>query len=52
MENIEMVKTIFDSIEVNVTSNDICTLLGNKNIDVDAAGITTLFGSVIEVVYF
>lgn len=23
-------------------------LIGNKNIDVDAAGITTLFGSVIE----
>lgn len=45
-------KQFFDSIEVNVTSNDICTLLGNKNIDVDAAGITTLFGSVIEVVYF
>ncbi len=36
-------KQFFDSIEVNVTSNDICTLLGNKNIDVDAAGITTLF---------
>ena len=45
-------KQFFESIEVNVTSNDICTLLGNKNIDVDAAGITTLFGSVIEVVYF
>lgn len=47
-------KTIADIRKALIFSNSCSEVkfYTNKNIDVDAAGITTLFGSVIEVVYF
>ncbi len=45
-------KSFFNSIELKVTKGDICTLLNSININIDIASITTLFGSVIELLYF
>lgn len=53
MENYRSGKKQFlKSIELNVTSNDICTLFNTQNINIEQNSVITLFGSVIEVLYF
>lgn len=44
-----IVKQFLKSIELNVTSNDICTLFNTQNINIEQNSVITLFGSVIEV---
>ena len=43
-------KQVLNSIELNITDDDIHTLFNSENIDTNT--LTTLFGSVIEIIYF
>lgn len=45
-------RQFLSSIELNLCVADICALFGNENMDFNDSLITTLFGSLIEVLYF
>lgn len=45
-------RQFFKRIELKINNNDINSLLNNRNININIINITTLFGSLIEVIYF